>query len=98
MSTDDPTPAPSKIQPFPNEASRAAVRDLMRDFPRALELQPPPATATTGVKLGLYPMREDVIISLPLYQLVLSVLDTGTPADRQKLAAMMRQAFAAPFP
>jgi hypothetical protein len=97
VTTDDPTPAPSKIQPFPNEASRAAVRDLLHHFPRAQERTPVPAPSM-GVKLGLYPMAEDVIMSIPLYQLILSVLDSGTRDDQQKIAAMMRQAYDAPFP
>ena len=49
-------------------------------------------------KLGLYPLSEDVIISLPLYHLIVAVLTEGTPEDQQKVAEMMRLAFTAPFP
>jgi hypothetical protein len=86
----------TKIRAFPNEASRKTVRELLDDVERPTE-----AVAVTGRarnKLGLYPLAEDVIISLPLYYLIVKVLTEGTPADQEKVAEMMRLAYDAPFP
>ena len=86
----------SKIRPFPNEASRAGLRDLLS---KAQHVRPPMVEEQQpGRKLGLYPLADDVIISLPLYHLIIAVLDDGSPADQQKVAEMMRMAYAAPFP
>jgi hypothetical protein len=83
----------TKIRAFPNPASRKTVRELLD----AVDL-PPTEAQTLRNKLGLYPLAEDVIISLPLYHLIVTVLTEGSPEDQQKVAEMMRLAFTAPFP
>lgn len=86
---------PSKIRPFPNDASRATVRELLERVERQRPTDQPPKVQ----KLGLYPLgNEDVIISLPLYHLIVAVLTRGTPGDQQKVAEMMQSAYVAPFP
>lgn len=82
----------SKIRAFPNEASRKTVRELLDDVEQPAEVQ------VLRNKLGLYPLAEDVIISLPLYYLIIKVLTEGTAADQEKVAEMMRLAYSAPFP
>lgn len=81
-----------KIRAFPNEASRKTVRELLDDVEQPAEVQ------ALRNKLGLYPLAEDVIISLPLYYLIIKVLTEGSPSEREKVAEMMRLAYSAPFP
>ena len=82
----------TKFRAFPNAASRKTVRELIDGIEQPTESQ------ALRSKLGLYPLSEDVIISLPLYHLIVAVLTEGTPEDQQKVAEMMRLAFTAPFP
>lgn len=86
---------PSKIRPFPNEASRKTVRELLEQVEKREPSGPQP---NPNRKLGLYPLGDDVIISTPLYYLIVTVLEHGSAADQAKVAEMMRTAYAAPFP
>lgn len=60
-------------------------------------VEPAPPLVTTGEKFGLYPVADDVIVSKPLFILILTLLDSGEEEDRAGLAQWMREAFAAPF-
>lgn len=82
------------IQPFPNEASRAKVKELID----RLRDGPPPVDGSLRQKLGLYPLGgDDVIMSLPLYRLILVMLEEGTLEHRVYVAEMLKTAFDAPF-
>jgi hypothetical protein len=53
-----------------------------------------------GQKLGLYPLgggNEDVLVSRPLYDLILLMLDKGTPEQQAEVARLMRTCERAPW-
>jgi hypothetical protein len=70
------------------------VRALLARVPVDTPLPP------LGQKLGLYPLgdgNDDVLVSRPLYDLILLMLDKGTPEQQAEVARLMRTCERAPF-
>lgn len=59
--------------------------------------QPPPVVREPGSKMGLYPLAEDVIVSLPLFHVIVLTLERGAPEDRAALVASLKESYAAFF-
>jgi hypothetical protein len=83
-----------KVTPFPNDASRKALQDLLR------ESQPANGTPYPKIpqKLGVYPLGDDdVLVSKALFDLILFVLERGTAEGRAEIARLLRESYGAPF-
>lgn len=77
------TPAPSNVRQF--------------RFPRPRTGAPPPPLIAKGDKLAMYPLAEDVIISNPLFSVILVTLTQGSMTEREQLAEMLKSGYAVPF-
>lgn len=73
---------------MPDDAGLRYIRSLMAR----------PEAKIPGQKLGLYPLGDDdVIMSRPLYELVIQLLEKGTPESQLEVARMMRKCERAPY-
>lgn len=81
---------PSNVRPFPSREDRVALKDL--------KPKEPPVTPPVE-KLGVYPLADDVIVSKPLFLLIVTVLERPdvSQAERTKVAQMMRKGYEAPW-
>ena len=77
-----------------------AVREQAREMLGRLQLDAPPlveVAASRPQKMGLYPFAEDILVSRPLYALIISKLRTGTVEERQRVADLMDFFLDAPY-
>ena len=81
----------SKIRPFTPRPSR----DLKALLDQQIETRVP--AEARQQKLGLYPLAEDVVVSLPLFHLIVTVLVEGNEDQRKQVATLLRDGFQAPF-
>jgi hypothetical protein len=55
---------------------------------------PPPGPA---VKYGLYPVGDEVLMSIPAFEVIVHMLMNGTPEERQELSTVLRRMYNSPF-
>ena len=95
--SDQPDTPNTNIHPFQPKAARDKARDMLGRLQPAAGASHVAATVPAPQKMGLYPLQDDVLVSKPLYNLILLVLTRGSDVDRQKVAEMMQESYNAPF-
>jgi len=63
---------------------------------------PPRATAAgtpagPAVKYGLYPVGDEVLMSIPAFEVIVHMLMNGSPEEQQELSAVLRRMYNSPF-
>jgi hypothetical protein len=58
---------------------------------------PPPTVDGPPVKYGLYPFGDEVLMSVPTFDIILHVLAQGTPEDCEELAICLQRMYRSPF-
>ena len=50
-----------------------------------------------AVKYGLYPVGDEVLMSIPAFEVIVHMLASGSPEERQELSAVLRRMYNSPF-
>lgn len=61
--------------------------------PDFVKVRPPPGSG----RYGIFPLQEDVIVSLDVFNVILWELERGTAETRARLAGTLRTTYGAPF-
>lgn len=71
---------------------------------RLLQFHPEPSAdwvrvgpPSDSARYGIFPLQEDVIVTLDVFNVFLWELERGTPESRKSLAAMLRSTYGALF-
>jgi hypothetical protein len=68
-------------------------------FRPKIPLLPPRATGTPTavVKYGLYPVGDEVLMSIPAFEVIVHMLINGTSEERVELSTVLRRMYNASF-